>query len=434
MSCRPVTWWSGILILTLVVAIALAPGCNVPTRRTVPFDPPNAKPLLPADEPSSVGPVIQAGATSYTPGGSGMRRPRNILALSGGGAYGAFSAGFVAGWTQSGTRPEFDVVTGISTGALIAPLAFLGPEYDCRLGRLYTQVQAADIFKVRAWVTIPFTDAVALSSPLKKLIEQEITPELMERIAAEHRKGRRLYVGTTNLDTRRLVVWDLGAIACKPCPEGCLLFRDVLLASCAVPGMLPPVQFEVEVDGQKATELHIDGGITAQVFVPSHVFAAAAAPENATPAASRTGAGADPAVIQAGGPGRESGTLYVVVAGKLYPDAHPVTPRVLPVLGATTRAILYAHCRADLANLYGLSRAAGLRYSLAALRQEFPPLETSVDFDPKAMTNLFEEGVQRGTNGPQWMSGPPTLTPGDGDYIRTGLKMKSPRLPALPGN
>jgi hypothetical protein len=256
----------------------------------------------------------------------------------------------------------------------------------------------------------------------------------MERIATEHRKGRRLYVGTTNLDTRRLVVWDLGAIACKPCPEGCMLFRDVLLASCAVPGMLPPVQFEIEVDGREATELHTDGGITAQVFVPSHVFAAAAAPAGPHPAGGRPGQAADPAVVRAGGVGREAGNLYVVVAGKLFPDAQPVTPRVLPVLGATTKAILYAHCRADLANLYGLSRAAGLRYNLTALRQEFPPLGTSVDFDPKAMADLFEEGTRGGATGPRWMSGPPALTPGDGDSIRTGLKMKSrPQMVPVPG-
>ncbi|HEY3788014.1 MAG TPA: patatin-like phospholipase family protein, partial [Urbifossiella sp.] len=150
-----------------------------------------------------------------------MRRPRNIVAFSGGGAYGAYSAGFLDGWTKAGTRPEFDVVTGISTGSLIAPLAFLGPEYDSRLGPLYTRVQAEDVFRVRTWILIPFKDSIATSLPLKNLIDSQISPALMEKIAAEHRKGRRLYVGTTNLDTRRLVVWDMGAIACRPSPEAC---------------------------------------------------------------------------------------------------------------------------------------------------------------------------------------------------------------------
>jgi predicted acylesterase/phospholipase RssA len=349
-----------------------------------------------------------------------MRRPRNILALSGGGAYGAYSAGFLDGWTNSGTRPEFDVVSGISTGALIAPFAFLGPEYDAKLGQLYTRVQAADIFRIRSWVSIPFKDSVASSVPLQKLIESQVTQELMNRIAAEHRKGRRLYVGTTNLDTRRLVVWDMGAIACRPCPEGCRLFRDVLLASCSVPGIFPPVTFELEVDGKKVTELHADGGVTAQLFVPSHVFAAAA---EGTAVASALAA-----PVSAGGmviPPPDGGNLYVVVAGKLYPDATPVQPKRLPVLGATTGALLYAYCRADLANLYGLARASGLRYHLTALRPGFRTLDHPVDFDQKQMTKLYEEGRSQGLTGRAWLAGPPTISPGDGDYIRTGTKLRS---------
>jgi hypothetical protein len=353
-----------------------------------------------------------------------MRRPRSILALSGGGAYGAYSAGYMAGWSRSGTRPEFDVVTGISTGALIAPLAFLGPEFDCRLGNLYTRVQASDVFRVRAWVTIPFKDAAATSAPLRKLIESEITPELMERIATEHRKGRRLYIGTTNLDTRRLVVWDMGAIACKPCPEGCRLFRDVLLASCSVPGMFPPVQFEVEVDGKKSTELHVDGGVTAQLFVPSHVFAAAT--QSAIEDSSRLGGQAGAAVMA------PPGNLYVIVAGKLYPDASPVRPLVLPVMGASANSLLYAHCRAELANLYGLARPAGLNYNLTALKQDFVSIDLSVKFDQEAMNKLYDEGVRQGSTGNSWMHGPPTVSPGDGDFIRTGLRLRTPPDGALP--
>jgi hypothetical protein len=325
----------------------------------------------------------------------------------------------MTGWTGSGARPEFDVVTGISTGSLIAPFAFLGPEYDGRLGRLYTQVQADQIFRIRAWVSIPFKDSVASAAPLKALLESQITPDLMDRIAAEHRKGRRLYVGTTNLDTCRLVVWDLGAIACRPCPEGCRLFRDVLLASCAVPGMFSPVRFDLEVDGAKATELHADGGISAQLFVPSHVFAAAA-----RYAAEEAARGALPAA--GGEPMPPAGNLYAVVAGKLYPDAGPVRPHVLPVLGATTRTLLYAYCRADLANLYGLARASGLRYHLTALRPGFRTVETSVDFNQEEMAKLFREGVGQGNAGPAWLDGPPTLSPGDGDYIRTGLRLRTP--------
>ena len=332
-----------------------------------------------------------------------MRRPKNIVAFSGGGAYGAYSAGFVTGWTQSGTRPEFDVVTGISTGSLLAPFAFLGPEFDSRAGRLYTGVSATDIFRIRTWLLIPFRDSVATSAPLKKLLESQITPSLMEMIAAEHRKGRRLYVGTTNLDTRRLVVWDMGAIACRPCPEGCRLFRDVLLASCSVPGMLPPVKFELEVDGCRVTELHGDGGATAQLFMPSHVFAMVDKSEPAN--------------------------MYTIVAGKLYADAAPVRAKILPVLGASANSLIYAYCRADASNLYGQARAAGMKYHLTSLPAAFPTLENSVDFNPERMQKLFDEGVTQGATGPAWRTGAPGLSPGDGDFIRNGTKLKKVDLP-----
>ena len=418
----------------VLLAGLVAAGCESPAKRPVPFRPPHAQPLAPADCPHGPpGEPAEVTAMSPMPGclapfdpaadAFPMRRPRHVLALSSGAAYGAYGAGFVDGWTRSGTRPEFDVVTGISTGALMAPFVFLGPEYDAHLGHLYTTIQAEDVFRIRAWVAIPFKDAVASSTPLRKLIETEITPQLMARVAEEHRKGRRLYVGTTNLDTRRLVVWDLGAIACRPCPGGCELFREVLLASSSVPGMMPPVRFDIQVDGAPATELHADGAISAQVFVPSHVFAAAAA-----------GAAAD-APPPPGAAGPPGGNLYIVVSGKLYPDAAPVRPRVLPVLGASVNGLVYAHARAELANLYGLARAGGMGYHLTALDQGYRGLETPVDFNREGMQRLFEEGRRQGAAGPAWLPGPPALSPGDGDYIRSGLRFRRPPVPppaALP--
>ncbi|MBY0460968.1 MAG: patatin-like phospholipase family protein, partial [Gemmataceae bacterium] len=210
--------------------------------------------------------VVPPGAVVVTPHdlGAGVRKPQHVLALSGGGLFGAYSAGVLDGWSRTGTRPEFDVVTGTSAGALIAPFAFLGSEYDTHAMRLYTGVRARDIFRVRSLVALPFSDAFATTEPLRGLIEQNVTPDLMARIADQHRAGRRLYVGTTDLRTRRAVVWDMGAIAGRPAPEGVNLFRDVLLASAAVPGVFPPVPFRITVDGREETEYHVDGGITAQ--------------------------------------------------------------------------------------------------------------------------------------------------------------------------
>lgn len=405
MVCSSLSRWVQLATLGLLV-VAVALGCQ-PQRR-VPFRPPHARPLAPVEIPSTVPPgVTLDGSLAPDPG---LRPPRNILALSGGGLYGAYSTGFLAGWSRSGTRPEFDVVTGVSTGALAAPFAFLGPEYDDRLQQLYTGVRAEDIFRIRTWVTIPFKDSAASSAPLKELIESQVTQPVLDRIAVEHRKGRRLYVATTNLDTRRLVVWDMGAIASQQCPDGSRLFRDVLLASASVPGMMPPVTFAVEVDGKPATELHVDGGVSSPLFVPSVVFRAASAN---TPAGSPVVPGAN-------------GNLYAVVAGKLYPDASPVKQRVLPILGATTEAIMYAHCRAELMSLYGQARLAGVQYHLAALRQDMVvDVTTPISINQGEMTKLFAEGIKDGVAGPQWRYAPPDICPGDGDFVRGGLRLRS---------
>ena len=401
----PLRWWIR-LVVALLIGLTIVAGCQSPSRQVPPR--PSVHPVNPADS----SPLVPAGVTLSGPltPDPGLRPPRHVLALSSGGLYGAYSAGFLSGWTKTGTRPEFDVVTGVSTGALAAPFAFLGPEFDDRLQQLYTGVRAEDVFRIRAWVTIPFTDAVASSAPLLELIDSQVNQELMGRLAAEHRKGRRLYIGTTNLDTRRLVVWDMGAIASLPCPQGCRLFRDVILASCSVPGMLPPVMFNVEIDGRQYTEMHVDGGVSSQVFVPSLVFRAAAKdlPLN-TPVV----------------PGA-TGNLYAVVAGKLYPDACTVPQRVLPILGATTQSLMYAHCRSELMSLYGQSQMAGMQYHLSALNQDvIVNAETLISIDQKEMTKLCIEGSKDGLAGPAWRYAPPDICPGDGDVVRSGLRLRS---------
>ncbi|MBN9122419.1 MAG: patatin-like phospholipase family protein [Planctomycetes bacterium] len=397
----------GALLAGLVLfALAVVVGCQ-PRRTVEHIKPHRAK--ASADGPAVVPPgVVLASPADLV---VGLRAPKHVLALSSGGLYGAYSAGVLNGWTRTGSRPEFDVVTGSSTGALIAPFAFLGSEYDARAMKLYTGVSAEDIFRVRAWVTIPFRESVATTAPLRKLIQDQIDQPLMERIAAEHHNGRRLYVGTTDLQTKRAVIWDMGAIAGLPCPEGCTLFRDVLLASASVPGVFPPVELRIEVDGRRETELHVDGAITAPLFMPAGVFATAA---------TANGPNFNPH------PPPGAPNFYAIVAGKLYPEAGPVRRRILPVLGATTEALLYAQCRAELANMYWQSRLAGMRYNMIALRQDARlDADTAVSFDQKLMTRLYEEGLADGQAGPRWAYVPPALSPGDGDYARGGTRLRT---------
>ena len=164
-----------------------------------------------------------------------------MLALSGGSDNGAFGAGLLNGWSKSGTRPEFTTVTGVSTGALIAPLAFLGRDQDAVLTRLFTEVSAKNIFKNRFLLAVPFSPSVASTTPLAAMIDATMTDALIDRIGAENARGRRLFVGTANIDAQRSVIWNMGAIAASKAPSHYALFRQVLLASASIPGLFPPV-------------------------------------------------------------------------------------------------------------------------------------------------------------------------------------------------
>ncbi len=201
-----------------------------------------------------------------------MGRSHHYLVISSGGDDGAFGAGLLIGWTAAGTRPEFDLVTGVSTGALMAPLAFLGPDYDGRLREVYTRYSEDDMVERRGLAEALSGDAAFDTAPLRHLIDSYIGDEEVARIATEARKGRRLLVATTNLDAARPVVWDLTKIAASGAPNARQLIGDVILASCSVPGLFRPVLLEVAAGGDRYDELHVDGGVTSQLFVGPHGF------------------------------------------------------------------------------------------------------------------------------------------------------------------
>ncbi|MBK9340361.1 MAG: patatin-like phospholipase family protein [Rhodoferax sp.] len=191
----------------------------------------------------------------------------SLLALSGGGDNGAFGAGVLNGWTATGTRPEFLLVTGISTGALIAPFAFLGPKYDAVLRDLYTRNQRADILSIRKWWAILTEDAVADTTPLRMQLQKHIDQAFLDEIALEYDKGRELWISTTNLDAHQRVIWNMTKLAASKHPRSLAFFHDVMLASAAIPGAFPPVMIDVELNGIPYQEMHVDGGTMAQVFV-----------------------------------------------------------------------------------------------------------------------------------------------------------------------
>jgi predicted acylesterase/phospholipase RssA len=361
--------------------------------------------LVDRDAPSNSNPVVNLRTAVPRPdvssGGPGNFK---ILVLSGGGAYGAYSAGVLAGWSETDTRPQFDVVTGVSSGALVATLAFLGPGRDPDLKRFYTRLTDRDVFARRPTWSALLSDAVADSRPLERQIEQAVDANLLRQVAAEHVKGRRLYVGTTNLDARRLVVWDMGAIAARGRPQDLNLFRKILLASASLPGLLPPVSISVEVDGRQYQELHVDGGVTASLFfrppeVPNDRLAALG---------DRPLAGS---------------TVYVLVAGKLYSDPQPVEPQLLPIVTSSVSALMYAQTRGDLTEVYAVALGTGMNYRLAAIPQDAPIPASSTTFDPAAMYRLYEVGRRQARSAGLWRDTPPGTRPGEDVPIRRGTRL-----------
>jgi predicted acylesterase/phospholipase RssA len=353
-------------------------------------------------------------AQSKNEGGAAATQPdRNILCLSGGGSFGAYTAGFLIGWSQRGDRPCFDVVTGVSTGALIAPSVFLGPKYDEQLQQLYTKVETKDIYKVRRFWGL-FDESYADTSPLAGRIDAFVSASVMQDLAAAHRQGRRLYIGTTEEEGKQFVIWDVGAIAARNGPGDRELIVKVMLASSAAPGYFPAVQIDVTVDGVHHTERHVDGGVSQALFYrPPYV-----APEDRSNVAARDLAGAK---------------VYVIVAGKLYADPEVIRPWSLNSAGKNVSTLIYAQARGDLQRLYTVCLLTGMDYFLSAIPAEYQTTTSSADFSSAPMTALFEEGRRVAASPKPWRTLPPGAATGESALARLGPRLTyHPRGPLLP--
>jgi len=292
----------------------------------------------------------------------------------------------LTGWTRSGTRPQFDVVTGVSAGALAAPFAFLGPRYDPVLDELFAGSSAGDILSMRPRVLALISDSLADPGPLKALLERNITATLMDAIAAEHRKGRRLFVGTTNVFASRPVIWDVGAIAASGRPDALKLIRRVLLASSAMPILLPPVYFEVEADGHRYGEMHVDGGMTRQSFI-------------APPGFDWTAAG-----CARGTDGRVA--FYVIRNGRAKPEYMSMPDSLVPLGEHAMHLLALTVGIGDLYKIYARSRREHADFHAAWIGDSFAaPWRTW--YDPDYVRALFDYGVREGTQGRAWHGEPP---------------------------
>jgi predicted acylesterase/phospholipase RssA len=353
-------------------------------------------------------------AQSMHEGGVAVTQPdRTILCLSGGGSYGAYTAGVLEGWSQRGDRPCFDVVTGISTGALIAPSAFLGPKYDAQLKQFYTTVESKDIYTVRRFwglLDISYAD----TAPLAARIKAFLTDAVLHDLALAHAAGRRLYIGTTEEEGKQFVIWDIGAMAARNGPDDRDLIAKVMLASSAAPGFFPAVPIDVTVDGVRHTERHVDGGVSQALFYrPPYVPL-----EQRSDVAARDIAGAK---------------VYVIVAGKLYADPEVIRPWSLHQAGKNVSTLIYAQTRGDLQRLYTVCLLTGMDYYISAIPPEYPAPLSSAEFSPVPMTALFEEGRRVMLSAKPWRSLPPGVGKGESVLARLGPTLTyRPRGPLLP--
>jgi hypothetical protein len=386
-----------------LVAVALiSSGCSTPSRLSaVPMaSTTEAKvPGIPdarfwPDDPNSIEAMIKAATASIaaeeaagvTPDTSGNLPPVAFLAVSGGGDDGAFGAGLLVGWTQAGTRPEFKLVTGVSTGALTAPFAFLGPDYDDELKEVYTTISARDVFTQRGVLAALFNDGMADTSPLHALVSRYLDEDMMAAIAREYAKGRLLLIASTDLDARRPVIWNVGAIATVGTPEALDLIRTILVASAAIPGAFPPVMIDVEVDGKQYQEMHVDGGAMAQAFIYPPQFNLAALAEQM-------------------GVNRER-TAYIIRNARLDPEWASVERQTMGIASRAISSLIHTQGIGDLYRMYLETQRDGVDYNLAYIGSDFDTPKHA-EFDPAFMGALFKYGYNLGRKGYPWEKLPP---------------------------
>jgi len=382
-------------LLALAIALTGASGCATPDRLpAVPYA------SLPQAAAAAQGPVrflvaresdsFAAEARSAlakerqwlaSQGNTGALPPAYYLAISGGGDNGAYGAGFINGWTASGTRPLFKGVTGISTGALIAPFAFLGPKYDYVLQRVYTQTSQKDIFKKRGLIKGIFGDGLADTRPLASVIASYVNQPFLDEIAAEYAKGRVLLIGTTNLDSLEPVIWNMGAIAASKDPGAIKLFRQILLASASIPGAFPPVMIDSSLGGTHYQEMHVDGGTVAQVFLYP------------------------PSLSFAGAPERKR-VLYIIRNARMDVEWLSVERRTLSIATRAIASLTRTQGIGDLYRIYTTTQRDGIDFNLTYIPASFN-VPHNEEFDTNYMRSLYGVGFEAAKAGYQWQKYPP---------------------------
>lgn len=306
---------------------------------------------------------------------------KSYLALSGGGADGAYGVGVLNGWTAAKTRPAFSVVSGVSTGGLIAPFAFLGPQYDDTLKEVYTSGIAESLLNDPSIMRVLFGSGLFGNTRLRELVARYVGPEIVAQVARENAKGRRLLVVTTDLDTQRTAIWDMGKIAAVGTPEAVKLFRDVMAASASIPLVFPPIMIDAEGQGRKFQEMHVDGGVTAPVLT---------LPEALLFQGSRL-------------PGSAKMDIYILVNKKIERNFELVSNGTIDVASRSLSAITQSQTRSIIFSTYDFAKRNRLGFHLSYIAREYPA-PPSEGFDTAYMRALYQYGYEKAASGQAWSS------------------------------
>jgi predicted acylesterase/phospholipase RssA len=418
----PITRLVSVLLAVLVLLFMQA--CATPTRHTAVPETLQDKAVIPGladvryrirkDQQAMVNEAQEMLrrelAQRAAAGLQGPLPPAVFLAISGGGDNGAFGAGLLNGWTAAGDRPTFKLVTGISTGALTAPFAFLGSTYDVTLREVYTTISSKNILVHRGMLAPLLDDALADNQPLWQLMRKYVNQALLDAIAAEYAKGRLLLVATTDLDAQQPIIWNMTKIAASGHPKAMELFQSILIASAAIPGAFPPVLIDVEADGKPYQEMHVDGGAMAQVFV--------------YPSSLKIGE-----LSRARGIERERG-LYVIRNSRIDPEWSEVERKTMSIAGRAVSTLIQTQGIGDLYRIYLIAQRDGVDYNLAYIPSTFNAPHKE-EFDTEYMRQLFDLGYQMAVKGYPWTKTPPGYVPAE-SQVPPQKAEASPSAVAIP--
>ncbi|WP_295145001.1 patatin-like phospholipase family protein [uncultured Reyranella sp.] len=395
--------------MTASIAAPFVGGCSLPgrlamlptrlkTHEAFPGIPNGARVVLDGQDDALLGRIIEASLFREIANleSQGITRlgPADYLALSGGGEDGAFGAGVLTGWTKTGTRPEFRIVTGVSTGALMAPFAYLGSAYDDALTRFYTGITQESVMRSRGYLDALFGDSLYDSRPLQEMIRSALTPNVLDSIAREYLdKGRLLMVATTNLDTPVGVLWNIGALAASGQPASVDLIVQVLLASASIPGAFPPVMIRFEHDGRSYEEMHVDGGALTQVMLyPGTLSLGDIAPSLLKRVVAR------------------ERRLWIIRNSRMGRRSQPVERSAIRITSRALNTLIATQGVGDLYQLYVLAQRDHLRYRVTYIPGDFAMKPNDL-FDPVYMRALFEFGQTYIQSGQPWHDFPPGYSP-----------------------